>query len=60
MSGSIYGNCLIISDLEFAFCIFFCTFFYFQNRDQASAKALSVKPDLFCSNLIHENIKKDL
>ena len=29
-----------------------------QNRGQASANSLSVKSDIFCSNLILENIKK--
>ena len=58
MCGSIYDNCLIISDLEIAFYTFLCTFLYYQNRGQLFANALSVKPDLFCSNLMHENIKK--
>ena len=57
-NGSIYDNCLIISDFEIALYTFLCSFLYHQNRGQPIANALSVKSDLFCSNLIHENIKK--
>ena len=55
------SNRLVLSDLEFALCgLFLYIWPYLQNRGQAPANALSVKSDLFCSNLINENTKKNI